>query len=681
VAIDRTGTLRNAEKLLRQGRVDAAIAEYVRVVEDNSRDWNTANILGDLYVRLGRTDQAVEQFIRIADSLNEQGFLPKAAALYKKILKLKPDDEHAMLQAGAIAAQQGFYADARAYLGAVMARRSARGDTRGSAEVRIRLGSLDPADFDARIAAANARIGIEDVSGAVRDLVQIAADLFDKQRYADAVKLLDRAAALAPDEEAVQNRVHDVLLTIADARLRAGSVEEGLAIAGRVLDGDASQREAIAAIGWNIAAQAPDAGLLVIELAIRSLVAQHEWTAAVAVLQELVARVPRHVPALMRLVEICVDGELETMLASAQAQLADAYLAAGQASEARYIAEDLVGRQPSESAHVERLRRTLVLLGERDPDGIIAERLSAQSSLSDADLPEEEAPSSALLDPAAVAAEIRLSAPSSVPPAPQPEAVPSIEPPPVPTEHEQRHGQRPGGHEQTADLASEAKHAPPPRRLPVDVFELSSNAVDIQSIIREFDSPPQESAPEVSEDGEVDLSVVLDGIERRPQPGAGAGREQPKKSLQTLQSTDIEDVFVQLRDEASRRSALDGAEQEFRRALALKAAGDIDGCIDALQSASKAPSLRFGTASLLGRLFRERGLMSQAAEWYERAAQAPAPTPADYHVLLFELAEVLEAEGEIIRALAVCLELQADAGDYRDVATRVDRLAKVQARG
>jgi hypothetical protein len=50
-------------------------------------------------------------------------------------------------------------------------------------------------------------------------------------------------------------------------------------------------------------------------------------------------------------------------------------------------------------------------------------------------------------------------------------------------------------------------------------------------------------------------------------------------------------------------------------------------------------------------------------------------------MLLFELAEVLEAEGEIVRALAVCLELQADAGDYRDVATRVDRLAKVQARG
>ena len=42
----------------------------------------------------------------------------------------------------------------------------------------------------------------------------------------------------------------------------------------------------------------------------------------------------------------------------------------------------------------------------------------------------------------------------------------------------------------------------------------------------------------------------------------------------------------------------------------------------------------------------------------------------------------MEAEiGEVARALAICLELRAEAGDYQDVAMRVDRLAKVQARG
>ena len=70
-----------------------------------------------------------------------------------------------------------------------------------------------------------------------------------------------------------------------------------------------------------------------------------------------------------------------------------------------------------------------------------------------------------------------------------------------------------------------------------------------------------------------------------------------------------------------------------------------------------------------------------AVEWLERAAQAPAPTPDEGHRLLFDLAEALEHVGETARALAICMELQADAGNYRDVAARIDRLAKVRARG
>ena len=69
MAIDRAATLRNAEKLLRQGKLDLAIAEYRQVVDEFPRDWNTGNILGDLLVRAGQTDKAVEQFVRIALSL------------------------------------------------------------------------------------------------------------------------------------------------------------------------------------------------------------------------------------------------------------------------------------------------------------------------------------------------------------------------------------------------------------------------------------------------------------------------------------------------------------------------------------------------------------------------------------------------------------------------------------
>ena len=61
MSIDRAQTLRNAEKLIRQGKIDAGIAEYVRLVEDSPHDWNAKNVLGDLYARAGQTEKAIAQ--------------------------------------------------------------------------------------------------------------------------------------------------------------------------------------------------------------------------------------------------------------------------------------------------------------------------------------------------------------------------------------------------------------------------------------------------------------------------------------------------------------------------------------------------------------------------------------------------------------------------------------------
>ena len=80
-------------------------------------------------------------------------------------------------------------------------------------------------------------------------------------------------------------------------------------------------------------------------------------------------------------------------------------------------------------------------------------------------------------------------------------------------------------------------------------------------------------------------------------------------------------------------------------------------------------------------MYSQRSDVPQAVDWLEQAAQAPAPTADEGYALLYELAEALESLGEVERALAICLELQTDAGDYRDVAVRIRRLAKVQTRG
>jgi uncharacterized protein HemY len=101
----------------------------------------------------------------------------------------------------------------------------------------------------------------------------------------------------------------------------------------------------------------------------------------------------------------------------------------------------------------------------------------------------------------------------------------------------------------------------------------------------------------------------------------------------------------------------------------------------ALVTASRSPRQRFEACAMLGRLYLKRGDGATAAEWLERAADAPATSDDEARAVLYDLGATLEGLGETARALAVFLELQADAGDYRDVPARADRLARVQTGG
>ena len=77
---------RQAEKCLRQGRLDEAIALYQDLADLLPTDWGIVKQLADLLERAGQREAASAQFARWADYLFAEGFHTKAAALYKKVL-------------------------------------------------------------------------------------------------------------------------------------------------------------------------------------------------------------------------------------------------------------------------------------------------------------------------------------------------------------------------------------------------------------------------------------------------------------------------------------------------------------------------------------------------------------------------------------------------------------------
>ena len=127
----------------------------------------------------------------------------------------------------------------------------------------------------------------------------------------------------------------------------------------------------------SVAEQAPEAGVQGRRARRRDARSRRRTgPSAAAALQEFVTRVPNHIPALMRLVEICVDGGLEATMYSAQAQLADAYIAAGRrprrGSSPRISSRASRGSAPTSSGSAARW----CCSGEPDPDG--ADRRAAE---------------------------------------------------------------------------------------------------------------------------------------------------------------------------------------------------------------------------------------------------------------------------------------------------------------
>ena len=88
------------------------IRELRTLAEQNPRDVRIRIKLGELYMKKGEQDRAIEQFNIAARSYTDLGFVPKAIALYKQILRINLTDWRACLRLADLYIQSGLLAEA-----------------------------------------------------------------------------------------------------------------------------------------------------------------------------------------------------------------------------------------------------------------------------------------------------------------------------------------------------------------------------------------------------------------------------------------------------------------------------------------------------------------------------------------------------------------------------------------
>ena len=641
MSIDRETALRQAEKLHREGRLDLAIAAYARLVEAQPRDWNTMNTLGDLYLRAGDVERGIAQFVQIADHLFSEGFFPKAAALYKKTLKAKPDHEHTLLRLAEIAASQELLADARTYLRKLWELRSERGDERGAADCLVRLATLPQADTETVLTAARVSRALGDTEQAA-SLFRVAAEELQKAgRDAAALDALTQVMALQPSDTALRRELVGRYVTagqldhvgeLLDAET-AGSEPDLLLALGQI---ELSRKDDAAACATltrfiTVATERsadvlrlagelgragdPQRAFTLSEVVVDDAVLRGDWDRAIDVLQQFLVHGP-HIPALVKLVQVAGDAGHEDVLQESRERLADAYLENGSAPEARYVAELLFEGAPESAVHAARLRRALEMAGVEDPDAAVQ----------------------------ALRAHLGTESAVAVAP-PEPEVTVAVE--------------------EIAEIHAD-----------IDTPAFTINAVDDDVLdlgaVPDLERPAE--VPRVVEVAnqpvEIDLSDALSALGGSSAASAAAGRPAAGASLQA--------IFEAMRPRgADYRTVAEGAEL-YERGLRRLEDGEIrDGLAD-LAEAARVPAFRFPAASRLGREYVARGHAHAGIDWLERAAEMPAPSREAGLAVLYDLGVALNAVGESTRALAVMMELEADEPNYRDVRQRLQVLARAE---
>jgi tetratricopeptide (TPR) repeat protein len=695
VPIDRDAALKRAEKLLRQGKLDGAIEEYVRLVEDQPKDWNSINALGDLYGRAGDTERAAAQFTRIADYLYGEGFYPKAAALYKKALKVRPDHEPTLQRLAEVATQQGLLADATQYRRQLARQRRDRGDGHGAAECLVQLAGLDPDDAEALAAGAGAAEELGDSARAAGLFKQAAAAFAKHHRLSEALDARGRAAALDPSDSELRAQLArefveaglperarefltresagdnpDLIFVLAKAELAAGNEADGRALLTRaVMIAPERHGDVVAIADALVADGRVESAYGCIEVVCDAALLAGDWDAAIDALRRFVGVRPHlrqgvnepdggaaHIGALSRLVEVSIDAGRDDVLREAQGALADAYLDAGRAQEARVIAEDLVACEPDAEAHRGRLRRALEALGVTDVEEILAGPVGVESLLPEPlDLTDLES-----LDVAPAAA---------TPPIGVPQTSPPVQASPVEDAADLDPIELNEGEDDDEDDEGEGRIVL--EALEIDLSEIVASIKASASV-----TPPAPAATPPARPPAVVPTPVPPPVAEAAAPASlpDAPEAEAPVAPPPEPVPDLEAVFASLRAKALSEEHLAAARAQYDRGLGHLTAGRLYEAVLDLQAAARVPSLRFQAAAALGRIHLSRGELHPGVEWLERAVEAPAASPEEGLAVLYELADALERMGEEARSLAVLIELDTHAANYRDVRARIGAL-------
>jgi pilus assembly protein FimV len=415
MAYNKSKYVEAAQKLLNQGKVPQAIAEYQLILKYEPKDQVTLMTIGELYIRQGETFQAIEYFERLAQIFVGDGFLTKAIAVYKRIAKLAPEEIKPLERLADLYVQQGVMSEARPlFLQLAEIHLKHNRQTEAVALLKkLLLAEPDNLRIQIRLADLYQVMGKPNeavetyVSAAQRALAR--GDHAESDKQSDKALKLDSANAAALTVKArsasSQGRFADAAAFLKnlpgldkggeqsefllDLYLKSSNWDQATALALKVFDGDEknfglAQKVAEALLE----SEQNDRALALVSRLRIPMLDSGEHDAVTKLLNELAAKMPGRLEPLEWLVDSYGRTSDSFRMPDALAQLGDALVASKQLARAKEIFEQLVDRQAESDSSKRKLNDVLRRMGLPAPE---EEPEPVQETLR-AEIPQPEAP-------------------------------------------------------------------------------------------------------------------------------------------------------------------------------------------------------------------------------------------------------------------------------------------------
>ena len=196
MAIDRVKIKKEADKYLTAGRVERAIDEFQKLIEDNPKDYNTLNQIGDLSVQIGRIKEGVEIHKRLGAAYERDGFHARAAAIFQKVVRNAPEDIDAAQRLADLYRQMNRPADAVRIHLTVAESFQKKGLIKRALEEFNKVVDLDPKNLKMKVRLADLynKEGLKDRAAGI--YLEVAESLAMEQMHGEASQILERAKAM-----------------------------------------------------------------------------------------------------------------------------------------------------------------------------------------------------------------------------------------------------------------------------------------------------------------------------------------------------------------------------------------------------------------------------------------------------------------------------------------------------